>query len=306
MRAILLGADELAALAGLPAPAVVLYVLGLRPRMDLATGTVGRIGALVSWQALRESVYQEPRRGVLADRFSIDQVRRLGAVLERAGLVRKLNKGRGDLAEPLFFALPMALVQSVEKKAAKEAAKEAAKGRPVDSPRARPADRSKAANVPAKEAANHQRVREPLTPNPPRRPPPGGEAAAVVVEWPKDIDPRHRPAIGRTVERMNGSAQAIVDELAGLMRAGVQCGNPVRMPARYVARLVAKAQAGEFLPELGPAIAAERAQARAVADRLAELDRPGAAADPAAVDQARAAVSAMADKLRRKHRARAG
>jgi hypothetical protein len=300
MRAILLGADELAALAGLPAPAVVLYVLGMRPRMDLATGTVGRAGALVSWQALREAVYQEPRRGVLAARFSIDQVRRLGAVLERAGLVRRLNKGRGDQAEPLFLALPLALLQSVENKATKDAAKKAAKARPTESPR-ETADRSTESHQGSRQGSR-QPSESPrtVTPNPPRQPPHMGAAAADSIEWPKDIDPRHRPAIGRTIERANGHGQAVIDELAGLMRAGIQAGRPVRMPARYVARLVAKVEAGEFLPELGPAVAIERAQARAVADRLAELEQPGATADPVAVVAARAAVAALADKRRRR------
>jgi len=305
MRAILLGADELAALAGLPAPAVVLYVLGMRPRMDLATGTVGRAGALVSWQALREAVYQEPRRGVLAARFSIDQVRRLGAVLERAGLVRRLNKGRGDQAEPLFLALPLALVQSVKNKAAKEATKKAAKARPAESSR-ETADRSTESRQVSRQVSR-QPSESPrtVTPNPPRQPPPeGGGAAADAIEWPKDIDPRYRPAIGRTIERANGHGQAVVDELAGLMRAGIQAGRPVRMPARYVARLVQKVESGEFLPELGPAVAIERAQSRAVADRLAELEHPGATADPVAVVAARAAVAALADKRRRRLNAR--
>lgn len=299
MRAILLGADELSALAGLPAPAVVLYVLGLRPRMDLASGTVGRVGALVSWQALKESVYQEPRRGVLADRFSIDQVRRLGAVLERAGLLRKLNKGRGDTAEPLFFALPLAMVQSVEKKAAKVPAKKAAKGRAADFPR-ETADRSTESRQGSRQGSRQSsEIPRTVKPNPPRRPPPGGQPAAA-VEWTKDIPEDHRPAIGRMVERLNGTAQLVVDELAGLMRAGRAAGRPVRMPARYAAVLVRKVEAGEFLPELGPAVALERAQARAVADRLAELDQPGAAADPAAAASARAAVAALAERSRRR------
>jgi hypothetical protein len=303
MRAILLGADELAALAGLPAPAVVLYVLGLRPRMDLASGTVGRAGALVSWQALRESVYQEPRRGVLAERFSIDQVRRLGGVLERAGLVRRLNKGRGDLAEPLFFALPLALVQSVEKKAAKEPAKKAAKGRPTDFPRETAERSTESRQDSRRESRQPSEIPRTVTPNPPRRPPPEGEGKAAAVEWSRDIPEPHRPAIGRQVERLNGHAQSVVDELAGLMRAGASNGRPVKMPARYVARLVAKVEAGEFVPELGPAIAAERAQARAVADRLAELEQPGAAADPAAAAAARAAVAELAARSRRRSNA---
>lgn len=300
-RGIVLGADELAALRGLPAAAVMLYVLGIRPRMDAATGTVGRIGARVSWQGLREDVYEEPRRGVLAARRSIDQVRRLSGVLERAGLVRRLNQGAGRDAEALFMALPLALLSSVQNKAAKEPARKAAKVRSTDLPRQSTEESTETRQErrqESRQSSESESERKPPPPTPPATRGGEGGGGGVDLEWTPDIRAELRPAVERALRPAGDQAQTVLDELAGLVRQGAGAGRPVRNPARYAVRLVERCLAGDLLPELAPVIAAERERARAQREREAALSAPSGPVDPAAVLAARAAVRAMAQRGR--------
>ena len=60
---VLLNEQELEALAGLPLLASALYVMAIKPRIDIATGVVG-IKPKISWRALAEWLYVEPHSGI--------------------------------------------------------------------------------------------------------------------------------------------------------------------------------------------------------------------------------------------------
>ena len=96
--------DELGALQGLPLGAQVLYLRELRPRMDYATGTVGRAHR-VSWNGMRATLEVESRPGIAGEMPSRDQVRRLAGQLERAGLIELISDMEG---KQLIMRLPMA------------------------------------------------------------------------------------------------------------------------------------------------------------------------------------------------------
>lgn len=100
----LISDDELAALDGLPWAARLLYLMGLRPHMDYATGLVGTAKRRISLQQLREALFVEPGAGRSESGSpSKDQVRRALHLLTRAGLVE-----RQDEPGRLVFRLPLA------------------------------------------------------------------------------------------------------------------------------------------------------------------------------------------------------
>lgn len=96
--------DELGALQGLPLGAQVLYLRELRPRMDYATGTVGRAHR-ISWAGMRATLEVESRPGIAGEMPSREQVRRLVGHLERVGLVVLISNMEG---KQLIMRLPMA------------------------------------------------------------------------------------------------------------------------------------------------------------------------------------------------------
>jgi hypothetical protein len=97
------------ALQGLPYDAQILYLRGLRRKMDYQTGEVGR-KQRVSWQGLSELLYVEPGQGCVdTGSPSRDRVKRASKWLERAGLVIM----RSIQAEKhLIFFLPLADVHN--------------------------------------------------------------------------------------------------------------------------------------------------------------------------------------------------
>lgn len=113
MAAMAISDAEREAMAGLPHAAVVLYVLGIRPYMDYATGIVGR-ARRVSWQSLSEALYVDPHQG-LADSGATgrEQVRRLAQWLVKAGLVESASEGKCLI----FKCLLASTDESVQKKA---------------------------------------------------------------------------------------------------------------------------------------------------------------------------------------------
>lgn len=112
MASIKLNQAEMDALSGLGHAAFRLYVAAIRPRMDYGTGEVGRrVG--ISWQALREWMYVEPRPGVRAVTHTESMVRRLAKQLVKHGLLREI----GDQFR-IAFQCPLADTDnSVPKKA---------------------------------------------------------------------------------------------------------------------------------------------------------------------------------------------
>lgn len=107
MPAILLTEAELVSFMGLPHVSRSLYV-ALRARMDFATGIVGA-PHLVSWQALREDLYEEHRPGVRARSLTRWALLRAAQWLVRAGLVEMRSN---PAQHQLVFHLPKAATRS--------------------------------------------------------------------------------------------------------------------------------------------------------------------------------------------------
>ncbi|RUR14035.1 hypothetical protein [Legionella septentrionalis] len=78
--------EELEALYGLPHAQQLAYLRGIRPYMDVKTGTVG-VKRRISLQSIAEQLYIEPHQGVKGEKYSRAQVRRALSALERAGLI---------------------------------------------------------------------------------------------------------------------------------------------------------------------------------------------------------------------------
>lgn len=82
---------EREALRGLSHAAQLLYVLGLRPWMDYATGVAGAVRR-ITYQQLREVLTVEPVPGVPTPRaITDDQLKRRLAELERGGLIERCS-----------------------------------------------------------------------------------------------------------------------------------------------------------------------------------------------------------------------
>lgn len=114
MTSIVLTGEELDALSGLPHAAFRLYVAGLRPHMDYASGVVGD-ARRISWQMLRELMYVEPHKGLEdSGTPSLGRVRRAMDWLIRAGLVEDI--GSKERGEAIIFRLVFALTDSSEQK----------------------------------------------------------------------------------------------------------------------------------------------------------------------------------------------
>jgi len=126
MATIKLNEVELDALAGLGHAAFRLYVAAIRPRMDFASGTVGKVGVGISWQALKEWIYVEGRPGVKASTHSESMIRRLVKQLVKHGLVREI----GDRFR-IAFLCPLADTDSsVRKKADSKSTVQKTPGKP--------------------------------------------------------------------------------------------------------------------------------------------------------------------------------
>lgn len=94
--------DEREALRGLPMLAREIYVFGLRPFMDYATGVVG-LKRGVSWKSIAEELYVEPHQGIKGGEPTEKELRRALVWLQKAGL---LGPNRAD--RKLVFELPLA------------------------------------------------------------------------------------------------------------------------------------------------------------------------------------------------------
>ncbi|KTC98226.1 hypothetical protein [Legionella erythra] len=99
---LLINKDELDRLYGLPHIQQLVYLRGIRPYMDVKTGTVG-LKRGISYQSLTEQLYIEPHPGIKATSFSRAQVRRAIDGLERAGLIEVQSE-----AQQLILKCPLA------------------------------------------------------------------------------------------------------------------------------------------------------------------------------------------------------
>ncbi|MBD9415908.1 hypothetical protein IB234_15200 [Pseudomonas sp. PDM16] len=127
MPAYQINEDEREALRGLPMLAREIYVFGLRPFMDYASGVVG-VKRGVSWKSIAEELYVEPHQGIKGGEPSEKELRRALAWLQKVGLL-----GPNQAERRLVFELPLAARdQSVRKKVGSKWADEA--GRQAGSP----------------------------------------------------------------------------------------------------------------------------------------------------------------------------
>jgi len=284
--AIRLGLRELEALAGLPFVSVALYVLGLRPRMNYADGWVGRNPRL-SWQALSEWCRQESRQGVpeiKLDRWALD---RAVGHLERAGLVRRPPvRGQRD---PIVFFMPLAERDSSVRK------------NPAPNPAHNPARAAHRENTP-NPAHSH-------TPNPAHHP--GDRITVVTAAAALDVSsaaadliaPQSLSATAQSnciarVQHLNGSAQRVLDELAGAIADHARQGNPIKFPVRYLQKIIEQASTPTWSPAWADSIAERRlAEERRKSSEPTRHEQDGSDARPPNRETARAALQQIKQKL---------
>lgn len=274
MPSIRLNEDELTALFGLPHLAIVLYLLGLRPRVDFRTGLIG-IRPLISWQALREAVYVEPHPGTKHVYAKVNAVRRAAGWLEKAGLIRMQSHDR-----QLIFFLPLAdRDQSVQKKAGRGPADQA--DRPPVAANPHGSRVSGALDGLSRQSKNQQAGRHPYTSvnyvNTSSSLPSsknsgcqnGEEEGEEKLIFPATLTTRQQAAIAKKLAGVYPDmAQAVLDELAGAMQA-----TEVRSVPRLLQYFLDQVESGDFIPDKGEKIwRAREAQKRAIAQR-AEAQR---------------------------------
>lgn len=260
MPSIKLCEDELTALFGLPHLAIVVYMLGLRPRMDFANGTVG-VRPLISWQALREATYVEPHPGIKHEYASASAIRRAAVWLEKAGLIRMHSHDR-----QLIFSLPLAETdKSVRNKADKRPTDQADRG-PTDhfhseSGPSDPASRQTENGKADKHPETGKEVNNSTTPFTTL----GEGVVAEGLIFPKSLTDRQKAAMAKKISGIGlDMGQAVLDELEGCMQAG-----GVRNLPRLAEYLVNQVKNGDFMPDKGEQVRRARvAAAKAEQSRL--------------------------------------
>jgi len=287
VAAIRLGLRELEALAGLPFVSVTLYVLGLRPRMNYADGWVGRNPRL-SWQALSEWCRQESRQGVpqiKLDRWALD---RAVGHLERAGLVRRPPvRGQRD---PIVFFMPLAERDShVRKNPAPNQAHNPARA-------AHRENTPNPAHKPPPNPAHHPEDRLPIA---------AAAAALDVSSAAADlIAPQSLSATAQSnciarVQHLNGSAQRVLDELAGAIADHARQGNPIKFPVRYLQKIIEEASTPTWSPAWADSIAERRlAERTRRSSEPARHEHDGSDARPQNRKTARAALQQIKENLK--------
>ncbi|HQS03162.1 MAG TPA: hypothetical protein PK693_08305 [Halothiobacillus sp.] len=96
------GEDEL--LQGMPEPAQLLYLRGLRRYMDYASAIVGGSARRISLLMFSELVEVFPHQGMKGIRYDKHKIRRLLGWLERSGLIEPIEDKNGYLVYFLPFA----------------------------------------------------------------------------------------------------------------------------------------------------------------------------------------------------------
>ncbi|WXL27742.1 DnaT-like ssDNA-binding domain-containing protein [Ectopseudomonas mendocina] len=115
--------EEREALRGLPMLAREIYVFGLRPFMDYASGVVGaRRG--VSWKSIAEELYVEPHQGIKGGEPSEKELRRALMWLQRVGLLGPNQAERRLIFELLLASRDKSAQKKVGSKWADEVGRE--------------------------------------------------------------------------------------------------------------------------------------------------------------------------------------
>ena len=278
---IVLTGAELDALEGLPYAAQVLYVLGIRPRMDYRTRRVGD-SPRVSWQALAESLYIEPYPGPQrTGGVSKWQAMRIAKHLERAGLIEIRSS---EVHRILAFRLPLARGDSLaQNKPATDPQ------HPSATPRGSESRRHAIGESDVIAFGSMVKPATPQTPKPATHPlsvvPSSNyqttttstlrsDAAGVVASrpggpgeliFPAQLTDAEKGAIREMLERAraNGTSQALLDELAGAIATG-----RVKNRTAYARALIASYRKGTFIPEKAHQIAERRANERRYTELL--------------------------------------
>lgn len=240
---VLLNDAEFDALTGLAYVVQSLYVMAIRPRMDYVTGMVG-ISRFISWQALREWLYIEPKPGIKGGSPHREAVRRMARQLEGVGLVKIRSNACNA---QLIFKLPLASLYShVQNKADIKPTPETDRGLQRESqPKADMGKRGKAdthlsTTVPTD---NHHHITE---------------YPAVALLWPNNLTPEERSAMLALLKKhkCNGSSQLLVDELAGVMQT-----KSVSNKVGYLRTIIERSKSGEFVAEKAHRVQAARENA---------------------------------------------
>lgn len=124
MPAFQINDEEREALRGLPMLAREVYVFGLRPFMDYATGIVG-IKRGVSWKSIAEELYVEPHQGIKGGEPSEKELRRALTWLQRVGLISENRAERRLVFELLQASRDQSARNKVGSKWADEVGREA-------------------------------------------------------------------------------------------------------------------------------------------------------------------------------------
>lgn len=268
MKGVFLSLRELDALEGLPFAAVAFYVMALRPLMDAATRTVGNRHS-VSWARLALAINPAPIPGVPAQRVSRQQARRIGATLQRAGLVRITGS---EVHRTLFFHCPLASELSL--------AQNQADTRPTqqaDTPHTE-VKQGLGRHSKKTQADTYLRTKNKTPPpQPPRDNPPENAPATVakageggILIYPEKLPPTAKQGLGRALEGLT-NAQELLDELAARM-----AGGNIKSPAKYALKLIEQARQGVFIPEQAHLVreARERQAREAQREAIERAARP--------------------------------
>lgn len=268
--AISLNDRELEALQGLPMMQVCLYVMGIRPRMDFATGSVG-IKRRISWQALSEALYIEPHPGIKSGSPDKSAIRRAAEGLERAGLIRNLSQRRKDDRQLIFDCVLANTDKNTPKKADTKPTHQADTLEPAPVLASEPS-----ADTPKKAKADKHPASDSLLDTSPHIQP--NQMGGAGVEFADNIPNPQRPAIEGYLlaVKTKGQRQIMLDDLIGYISQQRAKGTPVKNPAGIMRRMVERWKAGEYQPELahiGEQIrthsARQQAQAKAAAEAKA-------------------------------------
>lgn len=287
--AILLNDDELFGMRGLPHAAFCLYV-AIRQAMDMATGMVG-IRSMISWQALRESLYIEPGPNRQeSGSIHLEKVRRLAALLEREGLVKICSNSSNR--QLIFKCILATHNKSVQNKSDRQSdrpppAAKSTSARVLEFDK-RESDRQSDTHPSLdiysvdKLSSSHRDIPGSAAPDDDdiqakaetKNQQPEGE-----LIFPPRLEEWQREKIRLAVNGIPPEdAQAILDELAGRMRS-----RKVEKPLGYFQRVMENYLRGDFTGELaaGEKAIRERTE-RERAERQAEAERRAAAvkADP--------------------------
>ncbi|MFM0086720.1 hypothetical protein PQR46_07240 [Paraburkholderia sediminicola] len=278
MASIKLCEAEMQALYGLGYEAIALYVMAIRPRMDFATGMVG-IAPRISWQALREWIYVEPRQGVKAIVPSIEAIRRIARQLEKAGLLRCESTEKN-----LVFRVLLAETDScVQKKADRKPTGQADTRKPAPVKAQRPeADRGrppKADTHPVSgEALTNTSSATTYVSRADEATEGGGGGDALI--WPENLEATKQAAMATLMGSLAPDLkQQVLDEWQGAMQAG-----GIRYPAKFFASMINDAKSGVFMPEHAGRVCAGR---EARKKQLAEMARRDAAFSAQVAESAR-------------------